>query len=103
MEQIQVLFLVILIATILAVGCTAVGNPDNQFRTAWQNAENEVKAYCAQNEGCYGTRGINLLRYQNPARRIKVMIGTIDRNYDTISKIQVTSKYIQANNLSCIE
>ena len=33
----------------------------------------------------------------------KVMIGTIDRNYDTISKIQVTSKYIQANNLSCIE
>jgi len=81
---------------VLAAGCAAVGNPDDQFRTAWQNSENEVKAYGGQMREAMGPEGSTNYDITAMSEGSKTMIGTIDRNYDTISKIQVSCQYIEA-------
>jgi hypothetical protein len=91
----QALIIVCLIV-ILATGCATTGNPDEQFRAAWQNSENDVKEYGHQMRVAMGPEGSTDYDLKAISDKSRAMIGTIDRNYETIAGIPVSSRYAEA-------
>jgi hypothetical protein len=89
MKRTLALFLLLVIGTVLVVGCTG-GNADDQFRSAWQSSENDVKAYGEDMRSAMDPDNINIKVISDGSR---AMISTIDRHHDTISSIQVSEKY----------
>ncbi len=91
----QALIIVCLIV-ILATGCATTGNPDEQFRAAWQNSETEVKEYGHQMRVAMGPEGSTDYDLKAISEKSRAMIGTIDRHYDTLAEIPVSTKYTEA-------
>jgi hypothetical protein len=88
--------IIVCLIVILATGCATTGNPDEQFRVAWQNSENEVKEYGHQMRVAMGPEGSTDYDLKAISEGSKAMIGTIDRNYETIAGIPVSSRYAKA-------
>ena len=80
---------------VLATGCIG-GDPDEEFRKAWQNSENDLKAYGERMRVAMGPEGSADFDIRAISEESKIMVGTIDRNYDTISKIPVSAQYAEA-------
>jgi len=80
----------------LAAGCVSNANPDEQFKSAWQASENDVKAYGENMRAAMGPEGSTNYDIKALSSGSKTMIGTLDRHHDTISKIQVSAKYAGA-------
>jgi hypothetical protein len=88
--------MVVCLILVLAAGCTTTGNPDEQFKAAWQNSENEVKEYGHQMRVAMGPEGSTDYDLKAISEGSRAMIGTIDRNYETIAGIPVSSRYTEA-------
>lgn len=95
MKTIHILLLASLISTVALSGCTGE-NPDDEFRTAWQASENDVIKYGEEMRAAMGPEGNVNIDVKAMSEKSKAMIGTIDHHYDTISSIQVSSKYTSA-------
>ncbi len=95
MKTIFILLLVSLISTVALSGCTG-GNPDDEFRKAWQASENDVIKYGEEMRKAMGPEGNVNIDIKAMSEKSKAMISTIDHHYDTISSIQVSSKYTSA-------
>ncbi len=88
--------MIVCLIIVMAAGCIATGNPDEQFKAAWQNSENEVKAYGHQMRVAMGPEGSTDYDLKAISGGSRAMIGTIDRHYDTLAEIPVSSKYTEA-------
>lgn len=88
--------IVIGLILVLIAGCATTASHDEQFRAAWQNSENEVKTYGHQLKAAMGTEGSPDTNLTAISERSTAMIGTIDRNYDAISQIPVSTNYAEA-------
>jgi|MTBAKMStandDraft_1061839.scaffolds.fasta_scaffold16498_1 hypothetical protein len=88
--------IVVCLVLVMAAGCSITGNPDDQFEAAWQNSENDVKAYGNQMRTAMGPEGSSNYDIKAMSEGSNTMIGIIDHNYDTISMIQVSCQYIEA-------
>ncbi len=89
-------FILICFIIVLTAGCATTGNPDEQFRAAWQNSENEVKTFGHQLKSAMGPEGSTDYDLKAISEGSKAMLGTIDRNYETIAAITVSSRYTEA-------
>jgi len=76
-------------------GCLG-GNPDDEFRKAWQDSETDVIQYGNDMRAAMGPEGTTNIDLKAMSGKSKAMINTIDGHYDAISKIQVTTKYSTA-------
>jgi|GEM_PF-1306494 len=95
MKIFHILLIASLISTVALSGCMG-GNPDDDFKKAWQASETDVIQYGNDMRTAMGPEGTTSIDLKAMSEKSKAMIGTIDRHYDTISKIQVTSKYATA-------
>jgi len=95
MKMIHVFLFASLILTLALSGCIG-GNPDDEFRKAWQDSENDVIKYGEDMRIAMGPEGNVNVDIIAMSKNSKAMIDTIDRHYNTISNIQVSSKYATA-------
>ena len=95
MKVLHLILLASLLSTVALSGCIG-GNPDDEFRKAWQASENDVIQYGNEMRTAMGPEGNNNVDLKAMSEKSKAMIGTIDRHYSTISGIQVSSKYATA-------
>ncbi len=88
--------IVVCLILAMAAGCATTATHDEQFKQAWQNSENDMKAYGHQLKVAMGPEGSTDYDLTAVSEGSRAMIGTIDRHYDTIAQIPVSSKYAEA-------
>jgi len=95
MKTIHILLFISLILAIALSGCMG-GNPDDEFRKAWEASEHDVIEYGNQMRTAMGPEGSLNVDVKAMSEKSKAMIDTIDRHYNAISAIQVSQKYATA-------
>jgi len=95
MKVMRIFLFASLIMTLVLSGCIG-GNPDDEFRKAWQDSEKDVIKYGEDMRIAMGPEGKVNIDIITMSKISKDMIDTIDRHYNTISNIHVSSKYATA-------
>ncbi|MEI7434501.1 MAG: hypothetical protein WCJ93_09655 [Methanomicrobiales archaeon] len=92
MAKYLVLLIAVALVAVTFAGCTGASADDN-FKNAWSSSEKEVILYGTDIRPYLEPDHINVKAMSD---RSKQMITTIDKNYQTISDLQVSSKYTVA-------